>query len=808
MKSIIKIFLIIHSSFLMNILASQEWEIVLSNELANDEAIKVALEELRKSGQDFDFIFDYSKIIQPNSNSIIVGTPNRNKISGDFINANSIVLENLGNEQGFQICSIEINGYNKILISGGSILGEVYGIFWLVDRLEVNGTIPIINEIRQPAFDIRFSGGFNKEQMRQALRLGATWVWGGHSVNNLFPWNSEPERTENRRNRDELKELIDYAHSLHLKFIVYEDEFSYHPSYLEEFNASLNPEDPALWKAIKAKYRRLLKLLPEIDGIRIRSGESTRIGGNYKSFDVMHDGDSYWSLSKRYRTWVKNIHEVVVGEFNKIYYQRSWVTSSHEQHSVAEVYEEIFNDEIPVKNLYISPYLSTTDRFFFQPYNPTFNLTPHNMIVLLAPLNYHGNNNCGILPTFPGTYFQSGLKSYLEAENSNCVGIDFGVRSAKNWDTASLTAYTVYRLSWEPDINLEQITKDYAAIHFGKDAGKDVAEILLMTPNIYKYGIYIEPAAQGQFSSLTHLRLTTFPVKGLPRLDNGRKHIEFLRDIYYRCRPWIEETFMYLDHGLELAEKAKTLTENCASKIDDIQKREMLLSNAEMTVRLIELNNLYVKAFIAYFQFYEINSESNRERLDSLSKSLDASIIKCKEIDGFKYKLDGIEQLQKNITQLLEDDIKAKTILADSPDDEGIELIIDKQQSLYKSILSNNKDIAEKVVYWQGRIDGRDILKLRGGEIEIEHLRYDPIQEDSGKIFNPLPEKNYTVIPLDIQSRSYGPFILEQPNKNNNFTATVYLSDSPMHGYSWWKFELYYIPKSPEELGLVAPWNK
>ena len=64
------------------------------------------------------------------------------------------------------------------------------------------------------------------------------------------------------------------------------------------------------------------------------------------------------------------------------------------------------------------------------------------------------------------------------------------------------------------------------------------------------------------------------------------------------------------------------------------------------------------------------------------------------------------------------------------------------------------------------------------------------------------------MIPLDIQSRSYGPFILEQPNIDNNYTATVYLSDSPMHGYSWWKFELYYIPKSPEELGLIAPWNK
>ena len=69
-----------------------------------------------------------------------------------------------------------------------------------------------------------------------------------------------------------------------------------------------------------------------------------------------------------------------------------------------------------------------------------------------------------------------------------------------------------------------------------------------------------------------------------------------------------------------------------------------------------------------------------------------------------------------------------------------------------------------------------------------------------------IAEKEFTVIVKDIQSRSFGPFVLEQPNPDNNFTATLYLSDSPMHGYSWWKFELYYIPRSPKEIGLDVPW--
>ena len=55
-----------------------------------------------------------------------------------------------------------------------------------------------------------------------------------------------------------------------------------------------------------------------------------------------------------------------------------------------------------------------------------------------------------------------------------------------------------------------------------------------------------------------------------------------------------------------------------------------------------------------------------------------------------------------------------------------------------------------------------------------------------------------------IKSRSFAPFVLEQRSAVNDYTVTFCLSDSPMHGYSWWKFELYYIPHLSEELGLAV----
>ena len=427
---------------------SGKWTIVLADEQAADEAIKVAIGDLIKTGNEFGIVFETGEQIQ--QNLILVGSPDRNGKTKKFIQDHNLIFDTFDDPQGFEIITIKKESSQTLLVSGGSITGDVYGLFWIIDRIKVYKHVPEINCRRIPAMKIRFTGGgANEEDLRNALRSNATWVSGSYSVNNLVPWNSEPERTTNAGNREAIKKLIDYAHRLHLKYIVYEDEFSYHPTLLKEFGATLSPEDPAFWDAVQAKYRRLFQALPEIDGVRIRTGELTRVGGTYQPFDVMHDGEGCdWSLAKRYRTYVKKMYNVVVGEFDKIYFQRTWVTSAHEQHSMATVYKEIFTDDIPVRNLYMSPYLSTTDRYFHQPYNPTFNLTPHNMILLLATLDYHSQGGVNTFPTFPGQYYQGGIETILMAEQSNLKGFDFGnygQPSAENWNTGAVTS--LYDLS-------------------------------------------------------------------------------------------------------------------------------------------------------------------------------------------------------------------------------------------------------------------------------------------------------------------------------------------------------------------------
>jgi hypothetical protein len=165
-----------------------------------------------------------------------------------------------------------------------------------------------------------------------------------------------------------------------------------------------------------------------------------------------------------------------------------------------------------------------------------------------------------------------------------------------------------------------------------------------------------------------------------------------------------------------------------------------------------------------------------------------------------------MEQLLRNVRQALKDLPRAEEMLARAPNENGIKKLIAEQQTKSASVLDANDERAVKIVHWRGRVDGRDLVRIHADILEVEHLRYDNILEMSFDFSHPLPAKEYTVIVKDIRSRSFHPFVLEQPSAENDYTVTVYLSDFPEHGYSWWEFELYYLPDSPAQLGLAPPW--
>jgi hypothetical protein len=770
--------------------AAAEWTVVIPESYLQEEAISVALEDLRKTGQAMGLVFTVTREDTDTHGDLL--------LVGD---AGQLRLPEPGHPEGYAVKTVSEDGRRIMAVAGGSILGHAYGLYWIRDRIRVFRKLPDINTVRKPALERRYTRVQvrNKEDIRNALRHGLNLVYGEDPLR-LIPWNADAEAAENEVYREKTRALAAYAHAMHFRFSSFGTDFTYHPSLLEEFGASLDPADPRLWDALRAKYRRLLEAMPELDGVATFTADEQRYWGNYKTFDFLHDGeDCDWDLAKRLRIFIQHLQDVVVGEFGKELYCRTWANTMFEHQSQPEVYRDIFTDAVPTPGLYLIPSFTQNDRWWFQAYNPTINQTPHNTMVVCESMDYHAG---GLLfPTFPGAYYQAGLQQMLDAEESNLKGASLDMPASEHWQTRNLTAYCVQRLAWDPHEDPRRIAEDFAAIHFGPDAAKGMGDLILRSAVAYKYGLYIEPTTYGQFNSLPHIRVGQFVAQGAPRVDGGREHINFLRDLYLRCKPWKTETLMYLDHGLETAAAMAGDYVAVQEKIADAKLAKEVGQALENTRLLIQTNNRYVKAFFAYFDYREQRGLQQKEALANAQGELQTARDQFNQTPGFRYQLFGVDQLLRNIQEALDDLESAEARLAAALTPEEIKRKVAEEQDRYAKVLKDYQGEAQKIAHWRGKIDGRDILYLQGKAIRLEHLRWDHPSVERSEVLSALPQEEGVIIPRPIQSRGMHPFILEQPAESNNYTAEIYLNDLPGGG-DWWEFELYYLPRSAAELGL------
>jgi len=217
-----------------------------------------------------------------------------------------------------------------------------------------------------------------------------------------------------------------------------------------------------------------------------------------------------------------------------------------------------------------------------------------------------------------------------------------------------------------------------------------------------------------------------------------------------------------------------------------------------MTLLLVRTNNLYVKTFFAYFNYREKPTPDNHDKLANLFSELKRTRAEFVAAPGFGYRLFGVDQLLKNVGQALDNLPKAKQLLRTAPDEREVKNMILKQQKQYARLLDAHKNKAIRFFHFRGKIDGRDILRIKNRDFQIEHLRWDTPLVQAAKFYRPLPAKDVTVIARNIKTRPLHPFILQQPATENNYTVKVYLYDVP-GGSDWWEFELYFLEESTEK---------
>ncbi|NLT66938.1 MAG: hypothetical protein GXX84_10070 [Acidobacteria bacterium] len=95
---------------------------------------------------------------------------------------------------------------------------------------------------------------------------------------------------------------------------------------------------------------------------------------------------------------------------------------------------------------------------------------------------------------------------------------------------------------------------------------------------------------------------------------------------------------------------------------------------------------------------------------------------------------------------------------------------------------------AERGFRWSGRVDGADIIYLRGDRVQYRHLRAEPIRNASVDIRTALPRRAVDVRLRKIQGRG-SVRIVQQPTEANNYTAGVMIEDDQA-GADFYEFEL------------------
>jgi hypothetical protein len=89
---------------------------------------------------------------------------------------------------------------------------------------------------------------------------------------------------------------------------------------------------------------------------------------------------------------------------------------------------------------------------------------------------------------------------------------------------------------------------------------------------------------------------------------------------------------------------------------------------------------------------------------------------------------------------------------------------------------------------WQGRVDGTDYVRIRGGSVTIRHVEARNVIDASYDLPSPLPRNPGNLQLNKLRGRGRVELV-EQPSAANNYTAVVLIED-PQSGDDFYEFEL------------------
>lgn len=609
-------------------------------------------------------------------------------------------------------------------------------------------------------------------------------------LEDYVPTSQGPGQQRAERFRPYLEQAIRAAHARGLKLLLYGDEAIYRPEWLKQAGAKPSVKDERFWAMLADKYRRVLRAFPELDGVAARIGEVIPYRG-FEALDLLHSPEPEPDprLEERVRRFVLTAHRVVAGEFGKLLLVRTWSTSDWEQHSVPTIYRAIFNRDVPVNNLLVSVKLTKQDAWYYgSAFNPTFGLTPHTTIAEAELYSqYHG---FGTMVDFPARWMAAALRhAWLRGAR--------GVMASEP-RTGQLLAKGIFsvfsRLAAEPWADEEKLTHEWAAAEFGEAAAGVIARILLDSGEAVRDVFYLPAFPALGWNPLPHVRVNRIVARGDPMWDEGRGHDEFLRDIYLMSKPYLARTRESLARGHQRFAAMMADFAAVREQISSTERREQLQQLLEHSLAVASLLRDYVNTALSYWEYRERRTPALHARLAADLAALKASAEHYRQHYRF-YDLAGVEVTVKLATRMLEDPERAEQTLRQAPTREQLAARFAAAREENLRLLAADPK-AEKIMRWQGTVDGRALLRIRDKQVEIQPLLGDDVIAGGAEFLQPVnarPGGRWLLRPIRGRGVVY---LLEQPSHCNQGTASIYLDD-PEPGNAIYEFELYWSSHGP-----------
>ncbi len=620
--------------------------------------------------------------------------------------------------------------------------------------------------------------------LREVLRFGFNGVT-FRGLEHYVPSEDGVYGPRSERYRKLLKALVAEAHAHHIRVTPYAEEAIYLPVWLEKVGAKPSVKDPMFVGAMADKYRRLLRAVPELDGVTPCVGEIIP-SYDFRALDIVHAAESEPDvrLEERYRTFFGAVRDVVVGEFGKLMMPWTWATNDWELSGVPEVYRKTFGP-LPVEQLHPVIKLTKQDAWYYgTAFNPTFGQTKHGGIALAELASQY--QGLGTVVDFPARWAGAALQY---AAGRGIVGVMTG-QPLENLLQPGV-AYVFSRMSWNPTGDADALAEEWAAATFGPAAAKQVTRILFLGSEASRHMFYWQPVALDGWPPQQHVRVNQIVVKGNVFWDSGREHDGFLRTLYLKLKPYAEEMDAEAGRAKEIVAKMRALFAESRGRMDlhPAAKLEEMLRHSDATASLMRD---YTRLILGYFRYREKRTGEARLRLRKDVAAMKESMAAYRAEFRF-FELNGMEQAVVLAERALVNLDEAERVLREAPTPEQIQERILAARQEDRKVLAAHPE-AELVLRWKGSVDARNILRIAGEQIRTERLTGDGIHAVETRFAKAvLREEGWRYVVKPLRERGIA-HVLEAPMGKNGFTLSLYVDD-PEPSSAVLEFEVYRLKR-------------